>query len=133
MILNSALHVFMQGGFLMFPLVFIVLVLFGILLRALWHLLVRGGNDAAAIQNCLDGLLFWGGFAVIIGVLGSAVGYHKAMTALAAMGLANPRALWAGTAEGMITTITGLLVLAAAGACWYVLRWWYLRDRYGSL
>ena len=123
------IHVFMQGGFLMWPLVLIVLVLIGIILRTSWHLFVRGGTNAAVIQNGLDGLLFWGGFAVIIGVLGSVVGYHKAMANIAARGIVNPRAVWIGTAEGMVSSITGLLVLAVAGAMWYVLRWRYLSDR----
>jgi hypothetical protein len=120
----------MEGGFLMFPLVLIFLVLFGIVLRTLRHLFVRGGTNSLVIQSCLDGLLFWGGFAVVIGVLGSAVGYHKAMAAIVAHGLVNPRAVWIGSAEGMVSTITGLLVLAGAGACWYLLRWRYLRDRH---
>ena len=132
MFLTNALHIFMQGGLLMFFLVFIVLVVFGIVLRALWHLFVRGGTDGAAIQNCLDGLLFWGGFAVIIGVLGSAVGYNKAMTAIIARGMVNPRALWIGSAEGMVSSITGLLVLSGAGVCWYLLRWRYLKARHIS-
>jgi hypothetical protein len=130
MFLTRALHVFMEGGILMFPLVLIVLVLFGIVLRTLWHLFVRGGSDSVVIQSCLDGLLFWGGFAVVIGVLGSAVGYHKAMAAVVARGLVNPRAVWIGSAEGMVSSITGLLVLAGAGECWYLLRWWYLRNRH---
>jgi hypothetical protein len=77
-------QIFMQGGVMMYLLLLITLVLFGIVLRTLWHLFVRGGNDSFVIQNCLDGLLFWGGFAVIIGVLGSAIGYHKAMAAVVA-------------------------------------------------
>jgi hypothetical protein len=123
------IRVFMQGGPLMLPLVLIVLVLFGIVLRTSWHLFVRGGTDAAVIQNGLDGLLFWGGFAVVIGGLGSVVGYHKAMTAIAARGIVNPGAVWIGTAEGMVSSITGLLVLAGAGAFGYVLRWRHLSDR----
>jgi hypothetical protein len=82
------------------------------------------------IQNCLDGLLFWGGFAVVVGVLGSAVGYHKAMNAIVTHGLVNPRAVWIGSAEGLVSSIAGMLVLAGAGACWYVLRWQYLRGRH---
>lgn len=130
MFLTKAFHIFMQGGLLMFFIVFIVLVVSGIVLRALWHLFVRGGTDDAAIQNCLDGLLFWGGFAVVIGVLGSVVGYNKAMTAVVARGLVNPRALWIGSAEGMVSSITGLLVLSGAGVCWYLLRWQYLKSRH---
>jgi hypothetical protein len=125
-------RIFMEGGILMWPLVLIVLVVFGIVLRALWHLFVKGGNDAHAIQSCLDGLLFWGGFAVVIGVLGSAIGYNKGMTAVVNRGLANPVALWIGTAEGMVTSIAGLLVLIAAGSLWYVLRWRFLKDRHSS-
>ena len=124
------IHIFMAGGVMMWLLVLIALVLFGIVLRALWHLFVRGGNDSAVIQNCLDGLLFWGGFAVIIGVLGSAIGYHKVMTVVIAHGVVNPRALWLGSAEGMVSSIAGLLVLGGAGACWYLLRVQYLRNRH---
>ena len=130
MFLNQALQIFMQGGLMMWFLVFIVLVVFGIVLRTLWHLFARGGTDGAAIQNCLDGLLFWGSFAVIIGVLGSAVGFHKGMSAIVASGLVNPRALWIGSAEGLVSSIAGLFVLAGAGVCWYLLRWQYLQGRH---
>jgi hypothetical protein len=130
MFLGKAFHIFMQGGFLMYPLVFIALVVFGIVLRSLWHLFLRGGSDSVVIQSCLDGLLFWGGCAVVIGVLGSAVGYNKAMAAVVAHGVVNPRAVWIGSAEGLVSSIAGLLVLAGAGTCWYLLRWRYLRDRH---
>jgi len=48
---------------------------------------------------------------------------------IAARGIVNPRAVWIGAAEGMVSSITGLLVLAVAGALWYVLRWRHLSDR----
>jgi hypothetical protein len=121
--------IFMQGGVMMFLLVLIALVLFGIVLRTLWHLFVRGGTDGIVIQNCLDGLLFWGGFAVVIGVLGTVAGYHKAMAAVVARGLANPVYVWVGLAEGMVSSIAGMFVLGGAGLCWYLLRWQYLRGR----
>jgi hypothetical protein len=123
-------RIFMEGGPLMFPLVLITLVIWGIVLRTLWHLFVRGGSNAQVIQSCLDGLLFWGAFAVIIGILGSAVGYHKAMAAVVKRGLANPPAIWIGSAEGLVSSIAGLLVLAGAGACWYLLRWQFLKGRH---
>ena len=130
MILANAFHVFMQGGVMMWLLVLITLVVYGIVLRLLWHLFVRGGNDSLVIQNCLDGLLFWGWFAVLIGILGSAIGYHKGMASIVARGVANPIALWIGSAEGLISSIVGLLILAGAGTCWYLLRWRYLRGRH---
>lgn len=121
--------IFMQGGVMMYVLVLIVLVLFGIVIRTLWHLFLRGGNDALAIQSCLDSFLFWGAFAVVVGFLGTVIGYHKAMSVVVARGLANPVMVWVGSAEGLVSSIAGLLVFMGAGACWYLLRWQYLRGR----
>ena len=41
----------------------------------------------------------------------------------------NPRAVWIDSAEGLVSSIGGMVVLALAGASWYVLRWRFLRDR----
>ena len=102
--MHPILRVFMEGGILDVAAgARSSFVLCGIAFRALRHLFFAGGNDVNAIQSCLDGLLFWGGFAVVIGVLGSAIGYHRAMSAIVARGLVNPRALWIGTAEGLVT------------------------------
>lgn len=122
-------QLFMEGGFVMLPILLIVVVLFGLTVRTLWELVVRGGTNAALVQNGLDGLLFWGGFAVILGLLGSVVGYNKSMSAVVARGVANPKFIWLGTAEGMVSTIAGLLVLAVAGLAWFGLRWGFLRSR----
>ena len=128
-VVTQALRVFMEGGFLMWPLVLIVLVLLGLVLRTLWELLFRGGTNTTLVQSGLDGLLFWGGFAVIIGVLGSVTGYHKSMSAMVAHGVANPRYIWVGAAEGLVPGIAGLAVLMVAGICWYILRWKSLEHR----
>jgi biopolymer transport protein ExbB/TolQ len=123
-------RLFMEGGFVMLPILLIVLVLFGLTLRTLWELVVRQGSNTALVQNGLDGLLFWGGFAVVLGLLGSVIGYNKSMSAVVARGLANPRFIWLGAAEGLVSTITGLLVLALAGLVWFALRWGFLRSRH---
>jgi len=123
------LRIFMQGGFVMWPMVLIVLVMIGLVLRTLWELTFRGGANTALVQNGLDGLLFWGGFSVIIGVLGSVAGYNKSMSAMVAHGVANPRFVWMGAAEGLVSGIAGLLLLMVAGTCWYILRWRFLDNR----
>ena len=126
--MSALTRVFMQGGLLMWPLVLILLVVLGIALGTAWRILVRGGTDRIAVQQGLDGLLFWGGFAVVIGVLGSAIGYHKSISTVAKHGLANWRAVWIGSAEAMVTTIAGLAIIVVAGACWYALRWKFLEK-----
>ncbi len=103
----SPVKVFMQGGLLMFPLVFILCVILGIACLGAWRLLVPTRSRLAGVQRSLDRLLMWGGLAVIIGLLGSAVGYHKVMAVLTAHRVLSPRALWIGTAEGMVSTLAG--------------------------
>lgn len=51
------------------------------------------------------------------------------MTVLVARGFAYSIPLWMGPPEGMVSTIAGLLVLAAAGSAWYLLRWQHLKGR----
>ncbi len=121
--------VFMQGGLLMFPLVFILCVILGIACLGAWRLLVPTRSRLAGVQRSLDRLLMWGGLAVIIGLLGSAVGYHKVMVVLTAHRVLSPRALWIGTAEGMVSTLAGLVILIIAGLLWFLLRARYHRVR----
>ena len=122
-------NLFMQGGALMWPIALIAVVVVGLAARTGVELVARGGRDAARIQNGLDGLLFWGGFATIAGCLGTVTGYHKSMAAVVAYGVINPRAVWVGMAQGLVSTIAGLLVLVVAGLCWFVLRWRFQRRR----
>ena len=104
------IRVFAQGGPVMFPILLIGLVLAGLVARILWNLQVKGGADGEAIQSCLGGLLFWGVLAVVIGALGSALGYHKAMTAIVESGVVNPRLVWIGAAEGMVSSTLAYLL-----------------------
>ena len=123
---------FMSGGIMMWPIVLIGMVLLGICLRFLWLQYVRDGADPVGIQSCLDGLLFWGAFAVLIGVLGTAIGVNKSIGAIISRGLVNPGALWMGAAEAMVSTLFGLMVLVASGSAWFIFRWLHLNDHYGS-
>jgi hypothetical protein len=120
-------RLFIEGGALMYPLALIVLVLLGLAMRTARELVLRGGTNTALVENGLDGLLFWGLFAAMLGVLGQVVGYYKGFSAMAAYGLVSPQALWLGLAEGLTSTIAGLGVLACAGTFWFLLRWRYGR------
>jgi hypothetical protein len=123
------LGLFIQGGAMMWPLVVIVLVLLGLTLRTARELFLRGGTNTALIQNGLDGLLFWGLFAAMLGVLGQVIGNYKGFSDVVARGLLSPRLLWMGVAEAMTSTIAGLLLLACAGVIWFVLRWRFHRTQ----
>jgi biopolymer transport protein ExbB/TolQ len=117
------LQLFIQGGAMMFPLALISMVLLGLAIRTSRELFLRGGTNTVLVENGLDGLLFWGFFAAMLGVLGQVIGYYKGFSEIVAYGLVSPRALWQGLAEGLTSTIAGLALLSAAGIFWFVLRW----------
>jgi hypothetical protein len=117
------LRIFIDGGAMMYPLALIFLVLIGLVVRTSRELFLRGGTNTVLVENGLDGLLFWGVFAAMFGVLGQIVGYYKGFSAVVARGLLSPRLLWQGLAEGLTSTIAGLLLLSCAGIFWFVLRW----------
>jgi len=128
--MNPLIRIFMEGGIMMWPLILILLVVGALIVSTLLRLELGGGNDTIAIQRGLDGLLFWGGFAIVTGVLGSTLGLFKSIATVAKLGLSSPRALWIGVAESMISTIAGLAILAIAAIFWYLLRWRFLRTQH---
>jgi hypothetical protein len=117
--------IFMEGGPMMLPLAVVALVLLGLTIRTMVELIARRAADTAVLENGLDGLLFWGAVAIVIGVLGQVSGTYKSFAYMADHGLRSFAALWTGLAEGLISTIAGFTLLAVAGALWFVLRWWY--------
>ena len=126
------LRVFISGGVLMYPIVLIALVLAGLTVSTAVELGRRHGANAAVVQNGLDGLLFWGLFALMLGVLGQLNAYYLSMTAVVNSGLVSPRAVWLGLSEAFISPMAGLIVLTFAGLAWYALRFWHVRCRPGA-
>jgi hypothetical protein len=123
------LRLFIQGGAMMWPLVLIVLVLLGLTLRTARELFLRGGTNTALVQNGLDGLLFWGFFASLLGVLGQTIGHYKGFSAVVKAGMVSPREVWMGFAESLTSTISGLVLLSCAGVIWFLLRWRFHRTQ----
>jgi len=73
----------------------------------------------------LDAILFWGGFAVICGVLGTLVGIIIAAQAIEAAGEVSTTLVWGGIKVALLTSVFGILILAFAALLWFVLqlRW----------
>ena len=117
-----AFRTFMEGGPMMWPILFILGVILCLAVFTAIELFLRGGNNRSLVQNGLDGLLFWGIIAVVFGVLGQVVGHYKCFSAMAAHGLASPRVAWIGAAECLTSTIAGLAVFTVAGILWFLLR-----------
>lgn len=112
-------------GFMRWPLAF---SLVAVLLLASWatlRLFRPGAAPDLRTKAWVDAILFWGGFAVISGVLGTLVGIVIAAQSIEAAGQVSTMLVWGGIKVAMLTSVFGMLILGFAALVWFVLqlRW----------
>jgi len=73
----------------------------------------------------LDAILFWGGFAMIAGVLGTLLGVILAAQSIEMAGEVAPMLIWGGIKVAMSSAAAGSLILGFAALVWFALqlRW----------
>ena len=73
----------------------------------------------------LDAILFWGGFAVISGVLGTLVGIIIAAQSIELAGEVEATLVAGGIKVALTSSAAGVLILAFAALVWFLLqvRW----------
>lgn len=112
-------------GFMRWPLFFSFLA---VVILALWSA-IRLFRPAATpdlrTKAWLDAILFWGGFALISGVLGTLVGIIIASQAIEAAGEVSTTLVWGGIKVALLTSAFGAMILGFAALLWFVLqlRW----------
>lgn len=112
---------FREGGIIMYPMTLVTIVMIVLAVRG-W-LRLRNGNVAqATLGNGIDAVLFWGGYAAVLGVLGTLMGMSQAASAISRASEIDPSIVWMGIRIALSTTIYGLLVLAVALLLWFALR-----------
>jgi hypothetical protein len=112
-------------GFIRWPLFvsFLAVVLLG-----LWSaikLFRPGASPDLRTKAWLDAILFWGGFALISGVLGTLIGIIIASQAIEAAGAVSTPLIWGGIKVAMLSSALGAMILGFAALLWFVLqlRW----------
>lgn len=115
-----------QGGFFMYPLLLIALVIVGL---AIWTTvrLRRGSGPDPVLETGIDATLFWGGWALLLGLLGTFIGIYLAAGAIQAAGEVSAALVWGGVQVALITTLFGLGIFVVAALIWFGLRTWYRR------
>lgn len=115
-------------GVIRWPLALSVLIV--LLLTAYCGLrLFRASAEADPLtRTWLDAILFWGGFALVTGVLGTLVGIVIAAQSIEMVGSVSPSLVWGGLKVALYSSVFGLLVLAGSALLWFALhfRWRYL-------
>lgn len=85
----------------------------------------RVAGDAAEDDGLgaeIDGVLFWGGFASVVGLIGTLGGVAVMARSLERAGEAPASLIWGGLRVALIPTAFGLGVLALSLLAWYGLR-----------
>jgi biopolymer transport protein ExbB/TolQ len=122
---------FAQGGIVMYPLLVVGLGVLWLAARAAW-LMTRPDGGSAEVERSLQGVLFWGAFSVVLGLLGTAVGIIQIAQAVTLSRQVEPILVWGGFGVALVTLIFGLLIFLVAGMLWFVLRQWSWR-RFGRV
>lgn len=115
-------------GFMRWPLAFSLLMVAVLTLVSAQRLYRPSAMADLRTKAWVDAILFWGGFAVIAGVLGTVVGITIAAQAIEAAGAVSTSLVWGGIKVAMLTSAFGLLIMGMASLLWFALqlRWRFL-------
>lgn len=115
-------------GFIRWPLTFTGLIIVALTLYSSARLFRPLASPDPITKTWLDAILFWGGFAVVTGVLGTLVGIVVAAQSIEAAQSVSASLVWGGVKVALYSSVVGLLVLAGSALLWFglQLRWRYL-------
>ena len=118
-------------GFIRWPLAFSLLCVLLLSAYSTARLYRRGASADLLTKTWLDAILFWGGFAMISGVLGTIVGIVIAAQSIEAANSVSTALVWGGIKVALLASAFGTLILAASALLWFALqlRWRLLQAR----
>ncbi len=114
------------GGYMMYPLVVVGVLTLGLAAWSAYRLPAVSGPDPV-LETGIDATLFWGGWALLLGLLGTFVGVYQAAGAIEAAGDVSASLVWGGIKVALTTTLFGLMIFTVAALLWFALRTWYRR------
>jgi len=116
---------FSQMGVMAWPITFCLIMVVVLAARAGLRMQSGEREQQVLARATIDGGLFWGAYAVVLGVLGTVVGFMMAAQAVEAFGDVETRLVWGGVKVALSTTVYGLLIFLFSGLVWFGLRSWH--------
>jgi hypothetical protein len=127
--------IWQEMGYIRWPLLFSFLAVVGLSTWSALRLYRPGASADLRTKAWVDAVLFWGGFALFAGVLGTLVGVIIAAQFIERASDVNPGLVWGGIRVALLSFVAGLLILGFAGVVWFTLqmRWRFLRAGEGDV
>lgn len=129
--MGTLLEIQHQMGVIFWPLMLSLLIVVALVAWTGARLFRPDAVPDLQTKAWVDGILFWGGFALIAGVLGTVVGIVIASQSIELAGEVRPQLVWGGIKIALTSSVFGMLILAFAALAWFAiqLRWRLLRAR----
>lgn len=116
--LNGFQKFFMFMGpwkWIMILMALIVLILIG---KKIYDLLIKKNGN----KQYLNAILFWGGVAAILGIIGQLSALWVSLNEIMAAPDISPQMVYAGYLSSFVTAMFGLIVLLVSAVCWWGLK-----------
>jgi len=128
---NPFVLLWREIGWIHWPLAFSLLAVTGLAAWSAYRLFLRDQAADLRTKAWVDAILFWGGFALISGVLGTLVGVIIAAQSIEAAGGVRATLVWGGIKVALVSSAVGFLILAWAALLWFALqlRWRLLEAK----
>ena len=112
-------------GFILYPLIFCALMVAVLSMRAIWRLRAGGSSAPSVLRSNIDGTLFWGAYAMLLGILGTVLGFIVVSQSAEGAASVEPVLVWGGIKIAMLPTAYGMLIFLVASLIWFGLRAWH--------
>lgn len=123
---------FSDMGVMRWPISFCLLMVLILAVQAARRMRSGLPEQRVGARTTIDGGLFWGVYAAVLGVLGTVVGLMVAAQSIEAFGRVEAPLVWGGVKVALSTTVYGLLIFLVASVTWFALRHWHRKAVMGG-
>jgi biopolymer transport protein ExbB/TolQ len=124
---------FSQMGVMAWPITLCALMVAALAARAVLRMRSDEREQAALARATIDGSLFWGAYAAVLGILGTVVGVIVAAQSIEQAGRVEATLVWGGLKVALTTTVYGLMIFLVAALLWFGLRHWHRQAALGGV
>jgi len=122
-------ELFHQMGFMAYPLAFSCVAILALTSYSTVRLFRPSAWADLRSKVFVDAILCWGGFAAILGMLGTLVGVVVSAQSIELAGGVSTVLAWGGIKVAVLTSVFGVLILAGSSMAWFGLQFrWRLLE-----